>query len=143
MDKDLVYFAGLFDGEGSIYINKQKGKHVARTGYNYALRVCLRMTNEQIVKDFATYFSLKAKPIPNSKVEWKPLWRAETTSNKALFILKKLKPYLRIKKAQTVLAIHFQENRPKGNRFHGRTNPELLRLERCYQQMKELNKRGK
>ena len=144
MENDLIYFAGLFDGEGSIFINKSSGKHVAKNGFNYNLRISLRMTDKEAVQDFATYFKLhEPKIISNSKEEWKNIWRTESSANLAKEILMKLLPYLRVKKNQAKLAIEFQENRPKLNRFFGRPDQEESRLEKCYQEMSNLNRRGK
>ena len=141
MYDELSYLAGLFDGEGSIRISKAIGKHVAKSGHSYTLRVTLRMTDEETVRKFAQYFKHESvRCISNTKPEWKLIWRCDILSNDALIVCQTFLPFLGIKKEQAKLGIEFQTNRPRGL---ARGQQEEERLERLYQQMKKLNKRGK
>ena len=106
--EDTIYIAGLMDGEGHIFITEDKrpqyktSLHILRTG--------VTNTNKDIIewlfKLFPTTISKRIRQPKHPN--WTTCYFWEASSNNALFFLKVVYPYLRIKKRQSVLAIEFQ-----------------------------------
>ena len=125
----LEYLAGLFDGEGSIFL--AQGKKY------YYLRVGINITHELTPRLFHKCFGGNLGIIPpkgNSKQQW--YWRA--AGEDALSFLITIYPYLIIKRGQAELGIKFQE-RKKGW-FHTDAGTELDNVDKRL--MAILNKRG-
>lgn len=112
---DLVWLAGIIDGEGSIYVmvNPRKGK-VAADGYmrkrdNHILRVKIQSTDsvmapeaKRITGEGAVFLHKELRENQRDTLVW------EVSGRKAARILEKLLPYLRVKQAQAKLGIEFQ-----------------------------------
>ena len=107
--EDLIYIAGLFDGEGHIFITEDKrpayktSLHILRTG--------ITNTNREVIEWVYSLFPATWEMRIRNKnhPHWKPCFFWEASSNKALYFIKMIYPYLRIKKEQARLAIEFQE----------------------------------
>ena len=136
-----AYLAGFLDGEGSFGIRKSQDKY-------YVSRVRATNTNKEIIewmhKSFggSLYFrDFKSETLRNA---W--TWTLEGKS--IVLFLKKVIPYLKIKKAQAQLLLKREELKleleNKGHRW-GMVYPEevLNDLEKLFQELKRLNKRGK
>ena len=97
---ELAYIAGIFDGEGSIGIRKQKGRY-------YQLAIALGMTNEYIPNllmfSFGGTVYKDIRPDP-CQVFW--VWHI--ASRKANVFLEAILPYLKLKRNEAELAIKFQ-----------------------------------
>lgn len=121
---DLAYFAGLFDGEGSISIIS----HTLRERKYLSLLV--QFTNTKIWPCQSLKFAfggyITRRSSKNKK--WQDSWNWVITANQALGFLKIIMPYLRLKQAEAELAIKFQEGRNKrGNRgSRGLTEAERI-----------------
>lgn len=97
----LEYLAGLFDGEGSIFITRMR---MSRDYHQ--LRVGINITHEATIKLFCSCFGgNKGIIIPkgNRKQQW--YWRA--SGKNTLTFLETMVPYLIIKKEQAELGIKF------------------------------------
>lgn len=104
---DLAYAAGIIDGEGCIglYTNSRKA---ALPSYQMSVRV--RTTDGWLCQWLALSFgggTFFDEHIGNRKDQW--VWFL--TGNKALPFLELVLPYLRLKKPEAELAIHFQSVR--------------------------------
>ncbi len=103
-DKEqLAYFAGLFDGEGCIYISRQKqGKyttHILKARiYNLDLRP-LRMAKR--LYDGTLSFARKE--------DYRNQWYWEVGARKAVKFLKDILPYSIIKKDEIEVGLEFQK----------------------------------
>ncbi len=132
---DLAYIAGLFDGEGTIMIGKLKPRpdvYGGRQNFAYTLRF-------QITQSIPTvlYWAKDVIGIGNVCVPLGlgcPVYQAGGKT--AYEIIKILQPYIRIKKLQAELAIHFQESLVRW-----RVTPphEVARRDLYYRAMRCLN----
>lgn len=119
----LAYFAGLFDGEGSIMITKQNriGKTPWHKSPNYILMLNIAMTNREIIESWKTFFQVgwfsirpehKYKNAKNEFSTAKTSYYWAVKGNKALQVLHRLLPFLKVKKKQAEIGIKFQESKP-------------------------------
>ncbi len=104
---ELAYLAGLFDGEGSIFITKKvKGLSVPR----HCLIVDLAMCNEYIPNllkfNFGGSVHVRIAKDENHRMSWQ--WRA--TTREALHFIEIILPYLRLKRNEAELGIAFQKS---------------------------------
>ena len=117
-DVEIAWFAGFFDGEGSIFISPRKrvtilSQHVTTT---YHLRLSIANTDPAALakcKDIwdAGHFMQhdgKTKK-PNHRLSW--VWRAETVQ--AAKILYAVLPYLVTKRLQAEIALSWWDERAK------------------------------
>lgn len=144
---DLIYFAGFFDGEGSIIIYKRNGK-VMPSGQTmpHNLRVCLSNTDRAIMKwVHATFGGLMRETAPygNNARAWK--WTLQTRA--AGILLDAMVPFLRVKRAEARVALRFQHNvtawkvngHQKGVRGQLPVPPRLLEFrDRCADRLREI-----
>ena len=136
----LAYIAGLFDGEGSIYISLRNNRPKSRSP-EYSLRVSFVNTNEEVVHLIKDNFggsilSRFREPDKKRKLTWD--WAVSYI--KAKDFLKAVYPYLIIKKKQAELGIKFQEQsvRIRNNRKR-LTLKELTRREFYKKEISKLN----
>ena len=118
---DLAYIAGLFDGEGSIGLNKTKNYNGTGSVY-YRLLVQVCMVEEYIPQwlhlNFGGSLSKRIMVKPRRNItHW------QIANRKAAEFLKVILPYLKIKKPQAEVALEFQSQRRisggiKGKRGH-------------------------
>ena len=106
---DLAWAAGIIDGEGSIFIMKQRRMDRERDT-NYILRVSVESTDPYMAQElkkifpFGALFSSSRDKRPNNSDTLK--W--QVNGRKALEVLKELSPFLRVKHEQANIAIRFQ-----------------------------------
>ena len=156
---NIAYVAGLFDGDGSVWICKQK----TTTHYPARFQMYINVvnTNKEICEILQRKFggTLRATDYPKHK--WKTRYGWYCASQKAKALLKSILPHLIIKKERVELALKFQKR--KSNKktkilavlkrdWHGRITktrgwirkPEQYEFElACYEKMRKLNWRGK
>jgi len=125
---DLAYYAGFFDGEGSIMITHRTKKHY------HTLEIRITNTNYQVLKQFEDCFG--GGVYKGSVINWryKPRWQWCISASKALAFLKLIYPYLRLKKKEAETAIEFQEGRKQGEQSVEKHRKEHFQ----YLRMKEL-----
>jgi len=115
--EDLFYLAGLFDGEGSIYITQT---HKRKKIY-HNLTVRLTSTNKEILDWCKEIIDLGTIQIRKKIDNRKQAYDWSLKGRQAEKLLKILHPYLRIKKKQAEIGILFFLDRRE--RFKGRANP--------------------
>lgn len=108
-NEDIIYLAGLLDGEGCILIMKTRPEKAARfVSPSYVLRVSIAMTHKETIEwihnTFGGNFGLSRK----AKNGWKAVWRWNFHSQKASDLLKLMLPYLITKRNEAIVAIEFQ-----------------------------------
>jgi len=99
---ELAYIAGLFDGEVALQIK--------RTGNSYALGLSYMKINYDILEFLSNIFGGTVRPVkrqPNQRFE---RWEWHITSANAYIALRKLYPFLRIKKEAAAICIGFFEH---------------------------------
>lgn len=141
-DTDRAYAAGLIDGEGSIRITS-RGKYGGTTFRHGQYTLMVEMVNtdkgmvDWMVERFGGTVSYTAESVAfNRKAKWH--WRV--ASNKALYVLDAIWPYIRTKRKQTKLGRRFQ----RYAQYAGRAATLKIQAlhERFYQEFSVLNKRG-
>lgn len=101
---DLYYFAGFFDGEGSICILKRQTR---RTSWNpeYRLQIAIGQNDGATLDWIMNLFNGHLHKVKRDNSYY---W---LTSNKHAYqVLKQVVPYLKYKKPQAELAIKFYED---------------------------------
>lgn len=139
---DRRYYAGLFDGEANISLIKQRTRSF--NGYRYRVEVGIGQVHGEIlhplIEEFGGSLYIQSRHrIPNAR----PIHQLRWFSIKAHNILVSLQPFLRMKQKQAVLALEAIDllSALRGGRGHRRPYPK--RLVEIYEEMKQLNKRGK
>lgn len=123
------YIAGIFDGEGCITVNKSQ-KEVG----TYNLTVVLGMRCPTIPRILKEIYGGGLARRPNGVSVWM------LRCNKAVLFLKKIVPYLIVKKKQALLGIAYQEQKISCKHLDAyQVQKELTRRELAYWQMRELN----
>lgn len=106
---DLAWAAGIIDGEGSIFIMKQRRQDRERDT-NYILRVSVESTDPYMAQELKKIFpdgdlfssSRDKRPNNSNTLKW------QVNGRNALIILKEVLPFLRVKHEQANIAIRFQ-----------------------------------
>jgi len=133
----LAYFAGFFDGEGCIF------PHIS--GRTIHLVVC--NTKPKVLYELQKRLGGKIRYNHPSRVEEKTVYRWGAFNHKdCLNILRRLYPYLILKKEQARIAIELLENIPKGIQGRGLSSElreqEWERRKPLLALLKEMNKKG-
>lgn len=137
---EKAYLAGIFDGEGSVWIYRRKKEN------HYYVRIAVTNTNTQLLEFVAVksgigkivqntltkrYTNITSKYHPN----WKPCYYWYADGQMCGEFLKVVAPFLIPKKERVELALEFQE---------GRNNRSLTKEQEkeYYDRLKKLNTRG-
>lgn len=146
---DLIYTAGIIDGEGSIVITKARRNHLKYKCPHHILMVTCANTYRPIIDWLSETFgaSKTNRKRRRNHPYWKISYEWQITANKALVFLKMIYPYLRIKKVQATLAIKFQTEKMQKRTFvnsgtkkgHTLTPETLAFREKIYEKMHFLN----
>jgi LAGLIDADG-like domain len=102
-----AYIAGLFDGEGSIYIGLQAN---SRSIPLHFLEISITNTDKGVLEWIKEKCGGRITKKAQVKERYrKPIWAWKASSRQAASFLGCIKPYLRIKTEQADVAIMFQE----------------------------------
>ena len=131
-----IWLAGFMDGEGCIYVSRTKNSN--RWGYQYTLRVELTQANKQLLEDiiervgFGSNIWNKALNAIKNRKSKRNVYAIKWSSRQAHELLKKIYPYMVVKKAQASLGMEFQElvneNYGKGVRLSDEYNHKQVEL---------------
>ena len=105
----LQYIAGFFDGEGSIgiyYRQKPKDRFHLRTQLVNNKNKDVQRLMTYLMNEFGGNLSEQITLSGRVKYNW------QLNSDKAVYFLRKIRPYLISKKDQAIIAINWQEQRP-------------------------------
>jgi len=105
----LQYIAGFFDGEGSIGIYYRQ-----KTKDRFHLRTQLTNNKNKNAKRLMTYLTNKFGGNVSEQItlSGKVKYNWQLNSDRAVYFLRKIEPYLVFKKDQAIIAINWQEQRP-------------------------------
>lgn len=122
------YFAGLFDGEGTL--------RISYNGQQYQLLISLGMTDERPVQAIKDRFGGWVELRTNEGTAWKPvhIWRG--SSKTAIAFLDAVEHALVVKKKQAVTARKFQAL------LDGKAPKVTDEKHQMYLEMREHNRRG-
>jgi len=134
----LVYSAATFDCEGNIILAKidragKYGRPNATPIYN--LRISIGMQHLPVIKELCDLFGGKIYFKHQNVYRWIIL------SNKAEAFLRKIQPYVKVKKEQVELALAFQEYVHSRSRTSRKTDQECQMYESVKLQLQVLNRR--
>ena len=97
---EIAYFAGLFDGEGSIAVYTNKGDKSARFG------ITVGMVNPTVIEELRLAFG---GSIYKQMRAGRPVYYWRTFGKRAELVLKILLPFLRVKREEAELAIAYRQ----------------------------------
>lgn len=123
------YFAGLFDGEGTIRISDNKRQ--------YQLLVSLGMTDRRPVDALKARFGGWVETRSNVGTPWQPIYIWRGASTVAVRMLDALENRLVVKREHARVAREFQ------TLMSHRTPMRDPAKAQCYEDMKVLNRRGR
>ncbi len=143
--EELIYLAGLFDGEGTVGINSRYSKkHLhGQTDMGYAPYVRIGMNDERSIRNVADFFKVGHYYTEKSYKGYRAMhrWDCRNTEGTKMVLLM-LEPFLRLKRPQAQLALKFIDEcmRPKNTRIGIGFSPEMVKKRYgFYLKMKELN----
>lgn len=132
---NIAYLAGMVDADGSIYMRIQRK--------SLSLKVLVYNTDETLMQWLKLTFDGNYRSYKYGKHEtWKELFVWEASHNVASALLKRLLPYLIVKKARAALGIKAWDTRG-GGKGHPVSDEDLAVREQSVLDMHELNKTGK
>lgn len=132
---NLYWFAGLWEGEGSVSI--------IRNGKYYKLQVCMTHTDEEIIDLFIKEFGgTKVRSDRSHMSNHKDSFKWSLVTKQAEHFIKSIYPYIQSGKEKQImdLAMQFQSQKLAGGREA--TDEYRQRQYEYYLKAKELNKRG-
>jgi hypothetical protein len=141
--EELAYLAGLFDGEGTICIQKDTRPLAKDNGrnwnpiYNVTFRV--GMTYKGAIVRFKDFFKVGFIDCEKSYHQFRPMWRYSIRRKEdAKKVIEMIYPFLMVKGAQAHMALRYFEECPSQRGKY--LTPEILeKKEWYYQRMRELN----
>ena len=136
-NEELAYFAGYFDGEGSIGIYKHKSKSCKR-GYTFELLCQISSTEHEVIWLFREKFGGSFRSFKHKETKKKRIWMCQICSRQALKFLQRIYPFLKLKKAIAQLAIEFQSKKKWGQNL---TDEEYQYQEMMREKISFLNKK--
>lgn len=128
-DTQLAYLAGIFDGEGSVFLRRQFSQGGRQRTYSLSVTVVVG-THYEAVKEIAALVGSKPTEKINDYGNKRPAWRVRLHGRQAREYLLAVRPYLLMKDKQADLAIEFQ-------------NAKLFRGQRCSIEREEAEERAK
>lgn len=140
--ENLIYLAGIIDGEGTVSITKYNDTN------SYSIRLNIPNTDKRLINWLQTNFKCAVYETRTGNVnnnrKWKDVSDWVCIGKNAYILLKQVRGFLLLKQEQTDLAIQLFEKVTKLE-FRGRRRPPYIiqRQENLYEQCKKLNRRGK
>ncbi len=141
--EELAYLAGLFDGEGTICIQKDTRPLAKDNGrnwnpiYNVTFRV--GMIHKEAIERFKTFFKVGFIDCEKSYHKFRPIWRyAIRRKDDVKKVIETIYPFLMVKKEQAYNALcYFKECPSQRGKY---LSSEILeKKEWYYQKMRKLN----
>lgn len=141
--EEIIYLAGLFDGEGTICIQRDDRDRDGRKekGWNTVYNVTVRigMIDQKSIQAYQDFFKLGHVDCEKIYHAYRPMYRWSARAKKdVVTILLQLAPHLRLKKEQALLALRFFEEAP-AQRGRFMTPETVAKREEFFWQMKKLN----
>jgi len=123
-EAELGYIAGIVDGEGSVCITRDHGRHGKKRAY-YCLRLSVANTNKELIEwlKSVTGGHMNPRPYYVGRTE---AWQWVVSGDNAVYWLERLMPYLRIKRVRAEIGMNFQKNKARRNRRERTIEEEAL-----------------
>lgn len=134
---DLIYLAGLIDGDGCFYISKRTKKN-SKGQFQYMLKLQVHCINEAFVDSLYTCFG-GVKIVNIKKPPRRPLYGIEFTGNRLTQICELLLPFIRLKRpnCENMLKMRKTYN-GKGGRIYP-SDAEMAIRDHCFDVSRSLN----
>lgn len=121
----IVWAAGFFDGEGSVFVEISKNKNTRRRVRNL-LTASVTQTSTPCLNLFKQCFGGNITPITKSRRQHMNnsvcfVWRVR--SKDAIAFLEAIAPYVVVKKEQVELALQYPLTSADGRKYAGPYNP--------------------
>ncbi len=142
MRPSVEYFAGFFDGEGSVHI-REKAKTC-----RFILTIQVDNTNAEVLYLFKKFFGGKVGGPYKRGRKWKPIYKWVVAARRAENFLKQIQEHLIVKSKQCELALLLREKwvplsrGPGWNRHPEKDLNELKRRQEISDRLRIVNKRG-
>ena len=129
---DLAYFAGLFDGEGSVTIDKAKVAS-GRRSPSYRAQITISNKNEGVLREIQKHYggSILVKDpqrFPARRYKHSAIYQFGLAARKAAKFLEDVLPFLRIKQQQAIIAIELQRKCARNSNHRRGLRPEELAI---------------
>jgi len=108
--EDIIWFAGFFDGEGCVMMQRRPPRC-----HGWTLAIILGNTALAVVASLPALFGGECTPVRVSSDHKLPQLRWRAHSRQAALVLAAILPYLRVKRRQAEIAIEFQRRMDAGN----------------------------
>lgn len=108
---DLAYAAGLFDGEGCIYLQRKKTYFYLTINLSSTSLILLQWWTEKF-KGIGTIYNVTT---PSRSPRWRPSYRWFAHTRQAAQVLQLIEPFLIQKQQEAKVALQFQERRSFSN----------------------------
>lgn len=132
---EIIYTAGLFDGEGCISLRESKG-HIGNP--QFILHCTVANCDKDIIIWLQEHYQGSVHSHYDNHPRHNVRWTWYIAAQKALAFLELICPFLRIKKEQAALAIAFQKNKNHSSR-RPLSEDEIVLHRGQIRQMQELN----
>lgn len=137
---EKAYVAGLFDGEGSVYITLHRSKWCRRK-QRMDLCCSLNLTNRRTIDYLASIFPSTIVVEPSRRSNRRTTYRWRLYSKRACDFLREIYPYMVLKKNQADVAFKFRDIQEK-QRGKELTEEMWNQYLDFYNQLKELKLEG-
>src|SRR3990172_2999556 len=141
LESELGWAAGIVDGEGHIGLRRTSPGY--RQVVSFCALVMVANTNAAIIQRFGQIVGggIIIKKASQNRRKWKPCFVWTANGRHAAHVCQLLLPYLvKHEQAQLVCEAVTLVLPPSGNK--GRRNPNLAQLQRLYDRLRVLNRRG-
>lgn len=141
--EEIIYLAGLFDGEGTICIQRdvRKDKENGRYGgATYTVTVRIGMIQKEPIESYKQIFKVGYLDEEKKYHHFRPMfrWSARKRFEVHSFLIQ-IEPFLRVKKAQAKLALKYFDEIPIGKKYVNQ-GPEMWEKKEKYRiEMSSLN----
>ena len=134
-ETEKAWLAGIIDGEGSIFIMKQKRKDRERDT-NYILRVSVDSTDPYMAPECLKLAGgVKLQQSSDKRINCSDRLKWQMNGNKATKMLEDILPYMRVKHYQAKLAIEFQKTTKK--HWKHMQKEDYMKQEQLYTELKQ------
>ncbi len=137
---NYAWAAGFIDGEGCIHIAKRKPQSKGKS-IDYDLTLKISNQNLESLKRISEIFDcgnvLKVSGKGATYKYKRQMFQWQCYSQEAGNVLKKILPFLTIKKQEAKLAIEFLDIKKKTTNYHGLSNETLKLRDSYYLKMRE------
>ena len=141
--EEMIYLAGLFDGEGTICIQKDTRPLEKNNGRNwnavYTVVFRIGMTHKGAIERYKEFFKVGYVDCEKIYHAFRPMWRyAIRRKLDVKRVIEEISPYLFVKKENAKLALRYFDECPSQRGTY--LTPEVLeKKEWYYNEMRKLN----